>query len=203
MRFKLLVFVPVLLACGLHADGYDGWHMRGVRVLLSDGSVAEGCVIWRRPAVQKMMGVKNPVFPTSLTRMPKRDDISLYPDSIIREVMYPDSGIRVAIADPQSLRVADVRSIEARPSPHDGYYYGGIGGPPRVLPRSAELLQKEPLAMCVGSTETANIYWLSYNRYVTKEDLAPLCREPLVNYIGPSELTERNGLICLRFSYGL
>jgi hypothetical protein len=168
------------------------WDLRGVRAITTDGDTLDGYIRWRGwyldvPVESLLVSERSEFMPREVT---------LYQG--IRTVMYPDSGWIVNTAPLVALGRNNTRSLTALPSEFDGYpgRKAGYGEIQQLSPYAADLLQEKPSAMCHGLTDShSSIYWLSYIPSVTEADLEPLCRFPLIEWVVPTERTEKNGLV--------
>jgi len=196
----LTLFIVPLLPMPARAACVSCWWLKGVSLQLISGEKLEGHVPWNGAWLYGQETKAS--FPDLLLeplQISYARQIKLYEK--LQRVAYPKKGLVVATREPRVVYLDSLKAISSRPDSLEGY--AGAGLIPVVSSGTANRLKREPpLAFCAGEPECCSvIYWITYNPQVDENDIAVLCKMPLVALLAWNEYLESNGIIRLEFPY--
>jgi len=203
-----ILMLGALITSDCLADCVACWQLKGVVVRLKNGSLIEGYATWNDAWAEfeyKYSGKGDPprgagkTFPDVIFDPAARID-SIYVYTQLRSIKYPRNGALVATRERVSLSVKDIKELQLKPGPHDGYE--GAGYIPQVSEKMADLLQTKPVASCEYDMGLADVYWVSYDKNFPAKELQLLCSDEKAT-LSKKELTSfaARGVFELYFAY--
>ncbi len=185
----LFICAPIFACCAC-------WELKGISVILEDGSAISGYVGWNEECFREMGPNTDGKFPDVLLELKR----PIYIDTELEKVNYPFAGAVVALKEPSQIALEKIIQILPKPGPFEGYK--GAGAIPVVSTKVARLLQSKPNAICEGDDGgVATIYWIAYNERVSQKDIDVLCNEPWIDLIDNSDRLQESGIFRLIFAY--
>ncbi len=147
------------------------FQLRGVEIILDDGRIVKGYIAWNDEWVTVFTNTKKK-FPDIIFLREDRDVVSVY--THLRTIKFPIKGI-VATKDPMVIRIPEIKRLVAKPGAFEGM--AGATRLPLVSERIARLLQMPPEGYCTYDASVADVYWVSYNKNITKAQIDCLCEK--------------------------
>lgn len=177
------------------ADCLACWQLYGVTITMRDGQILEGHIVWNHSWYQ----TNEKDFPRNILKLENRmKELKYYYD--IQSIKYPIEGLKVSAGPIKMLPLRNIAKIELRKSIHDGY--GGAGDIPEVRKRWVKALQtRKPVTIYETSGGLSDIFFLSYNKAITKEVWENALKSPFGPIIESSNELEKIQIIKLVFPF--
>jgi hypothetical protein len=171
----VLLFFTALFPVHASADCIACFQLKGVEVILNDGRIVTGYIPWNDSWVTGWAETEKK-FPDIVFELGKTESVSVY--THLKWIKFPIGGV-VATLKPLEISIWEIKQLLAKPGGFEGV--DGATKLPVVSERTADLLQTPPQASCTYDASVADVYWVSYNKNVTKAQIDCLCEKQAEN----------------------
>lgn len=171
----VLLFLTTLFPSRGSAGCIACFQLKGVEITLNDGRIVRGHMTWNDMWVTGWTETEKK-FPDIVFELGKTESVSVY--THLKWIKFPTGGV-VATQESVRIPVWEIKRLVPKPGGFEGV--DGATKLPVVSERTADLLQTPPEASCTWDEGVADVYWVSYNKNITKAQIDCLCEKKTEN----------------------